>query len=141
MASLRCRFVTLPVDQVLAQDGEGLARAMNAVSPDCSSHAIRSRVGGDVALTAVSENPSTPVNDNRKLHTLWKPCFTSAMGVRSPVPVVLRQKVHPALIARFRLAMVGCFWPIFFFADYNEAWHTLAGVCIPSLNASLALPV
>ena len=36
---------------------------------------------------------------------------------------------------------LGCFWPIFFFADYNEAWHTLAGVCIPSLNASLALPV
>ena len=51
------------------------------------------------------------------------------------------QKVHPALIARFRLATVGCFWPIFFFADHNEAWHTLAGVCIPSLNASLALPV
>ena len=38
-------------------------------------------------------------------------------------------------------ATVGCFWPIFFFADHNEAWHTLAGVCIPSLNASLALPV
>ena len=52
-----------------------------------------------------------------------------------------RLSVHPALIARFRLATVGCFWPIFFFADYNEAWHTLAGVCIPSLNASLALPV
>ncbi len=51
------------------------------------------------------------------------------------------QKVHPALIACFRLATVGCFWPIFFFADHNEAWHTLAGVCIPSLNASLALPV
>ena len=37
-----------------------MGRAMNVVSPDCSSHAIRSRVGEDVPLTAVSENPSTP---------------------------------------------------------------------------------
>ena len=30
------------------------------------------------------------------------------------------QKVDPALIARFRPAMVGCFQPIFFFADHNS---------------------
>ena len=30
------------------------------------------------------------------------------------------QKVDPALIARFRHAMVGCFWPIFFFADHRS---------------------
>ena len=29
------------------------------------------------------------------------------------------QKVYQALIARFRLAMVGCFWPFFFFADHR----------------------
>ena len=29
--------------------------------------------------------------------------------------VVCSAKVDPALIARFRLAMVGCFWPIFLF--------------------------
>ena len=39
---------------------EGMVRAMNVVSPDCNSHAIRSRVGEDVPLTAVSENPNTP---------------------------------------------------------------------------------
>ena len=30
------------------------------------------------------------------------------------------QKVDPALIARFRHAMVGCFWPVFFFADHRS---------------------
>ena len=30
------------------------------------------------------------------------------------------QKVDPALIARFRPAVVGCFWPIFFFADHSR---------------------
>ena len=32
---------------------------------------------------------------------------------------VLHKKSDPALIARFRPAMVGCFCPIFFFADHN----------------------
>ena len=31
-----------------------------------------------------------------------------------------RLKVDPALIACFRPAMVGCFWPIFFFADHRS---------------------
>ena len=30
-------------------------------------------------------------------------------------------KVDPALIVRFRPAMVGCFWPIFLFADHSGA--------------------
>ena len=30
------------------------------------------------------------------------------------------QKVDPALIAHFRPAMVGCFQPIFFFADHSR---------------------
>ena len=29
------------------------------------------------------------------------------------------QKVYPVLIARFRPTMVGCFWPVFFFADHR----------------------
>ena len=29
------------------------------------------------------------------------------------------QKVYPVLIARFKPAMVGCFWPFFFFADHT----------------------
>ena len=29
------------------------------------------------------------------------------------------QKIDPALIARFRPATFGCFWPIFFFADHS----------------------
>ena len=35
------------------------------------------------------------------------------------------QKVHPALIGRFRPAMVGCFWPIFSFADHIPRRVTL----------------
>ena len=30
------------------------------------------------------------------------------------------QKVDPALIARVRPTIVGCFWPVFFFADHNH---------------------
>ena len=30
------------------------------------------------------------------------------------------QKVYPVLIARFRPTMVGCFWPVFFFADHSR---------------------
>ena len=30
------------------------------------------------------------------------------------------QKVYPVLLARFRPAMVGCFWPIFFFEDHRN---------------------
>ena len=29
------------------------------------------------------------------------------------------QKVYPALIAQFRPAMLGRFWPVFFFADHR----------------------
>ena len=33
------------------------------------------------------------------------------------------QKVDPALIARVRPTIVGCFWPVFFFADHrSSAW-------------------
>ena len=39
--------------------------------------------------------------------------------VEARVSVVLRKKSYPALIARFRRAMFGYFWPIFFFADHN----------------------
>ena len=34
------------------------------------------------------------------------------------------QKADPALIARFRPAMLGCFWPVFFFADHNRSWSS-----------------
>ena len=30
------------------------------------------------------------------------------------------QKVDPVLIARFRPDMIGCFWPVFFFADHRR---------------------
>ena len=43
-------------------------------------------------------------------------------------PTCAPQKVDPALIARFRPAKVGCFWPIFFFADHNRFLHNLS-VC------------
>ena len=33
------------------------------------------------------------------------------------------QKVYPVLIARFRPDKVGCFWPVFFFADHNHLFH------------------
>ena len=33
---------------------------------------------------------------------------------------VAPQKVVPALIAQFRPAMVGRFWPGFFFADHSQ---------------------
>ena len=37
------------------------------------------------------------------------------------------QKVDPALIARFRPDMVGCFWSVFFFADHGLNRMVLLG--------------
>ncbi len=33
---------------------------------------------------------------------------------------MLRKKSIPALIAQVRPTIVGCFWPVFFFADHNQ---------------------
>ena len=41
------------------------------------------------------------------------------LGVYVLLYHLVRQKIDPALIARFRPAMFGCFWPIFFFADHR----------------------
>ena len=35
-------------------------------------------------------------------------------------PICAPQKVYPVLIGRFRPATVGCFWPVFFFADHRR---------------------
>ncbi len=37
------------------------------------------------------------------------------------------QKVDPALIARARPTIVGCFWPVFFFADHRRITRTRTG--------------
>ena len=46
-------------------------------------------------------------------------CSVGESPTRVKVSTCAPQKVYPALIARFRLAMAGCFWPIFFFADHR----------------------
>ena len=57
------------------------------------------------------------------------------------------QKVDPALIARVRPTIVGCFWPVFFFADHRHlrchgrsplAEHS--ATCWPTRVPSASLP-
>ena len=65
--------------------------------------------------------------------------LTKIIVFRNHAKTCAPQKVYPALIARLRPAVVGCFWPIFFIADHNrcgldgdfefwgiERWPTLA---------------
>ena len=42
-----------------------------------------------------------------------------SQGARKNLP--LTAFLDPALIARFRPAMFGCFWPVFFFADHRPS--------------------
>ena len=79
------------------------------------------------------ERPRPPLEDTERAFWLpfevRGPCGRAACSssTRTPWPVGIAtdsdgcapQKVDPALTARFRFAMVGCFWPIFFFADHN----------------------
>ena len=45
------------------------------------------------------------------------------------------QKVDPALIPQVRPTIVGCFWPVFFFADHNSqrpTWSIPENQVLPS---------
>ena len=59
-------------------------------------------------------------------------CRESDLGVCSATACA-PQKVDPALIARFRPAMVGCFWPIFFLRITRGVCSSLFPVESPGL--------
>ena len=51
--------------------------------------------------------------------------WSNRVAVLAELATCAPQKVDPALIARFRPDMVGCFWPVFFFADHNPRTRRL----------------
>ena len=59
-----------------------------------------------------------------------------ARAVPRPVPKLgcVPQKIDPALIARSRPAMFGCFWPIFFFAEHRNTAYAIVTTLLALLG-------
>ena len=66
---------------------------------------------------------SVPSHCKRPLRSsirAFKLALTPAIYADSSPVTCAPQKVDPALIARVRPTIVGCFWPVFFFAGHNS---------------------
>ena len=106
--------------RVLAQDG--LLRDDGMPMAFCKDAGCNLSTGVTIDAGIIDEpRPGgvrfeSPVGIGHDIHCSHDPASRPVPKLDPCAP----QKVYPALIARFRPAMVGCFLSIFFFADHSQ---------------------